>query len=129
EPSSAQINNLEDVFGCDVNAIDAGSESGTLNGSDCTLADNSSVDYYAFRLTERAEVEIEMESDDFDTFLLLNDDAGGEIARNDDASGSTTNSQIQTTLNAGVYVIKANSLAAGETGSYSLTLSGDAEDN
>ena len=89
--------------------------------SDCPSANlpESNARYYTFTLSAQREVTITLESDDADTFLNLLSGAGTE--------GSVLHSnlsRIQETLGAGTYTIEANTLNAGATGSFTLTLSG-----
>ena len=89
--------------------------------------------YYSFTLAGESEVTITLErtSGDADTYLYLRQGAeakSGALAcaegcENDDAGG-TTRSRIQETLAAGSYTIEATTYSAGETGSFTLTVSG-----
>ncbi len=104
------------------------SVSGRLTDSDPKLGDDSHYDCYVFDLSERHAVEVVMGSDDFDTYLALG--SGGECAdsaleTNDDGPSMGTNSQIQTTLEAGRYFIRANSLSSNVTGAYTLSFQVD----
>ncbi|MEO0770757.1 MAG: S8 family peptidase [Cyanobacteria bacterium J06649_4] len=67
-------------------------------------------------------VQINLDSSEFDTYLYLLDASTGEIlAANDDANGYT-NSQLNFTTQAGQdYLIQVTSYDTFETGSYSLT--------
>ena len=85
--------------------------------------------YYTFTQGSESVVTITLESQDADTYLYLR--AGqarsGELAcsecENDD-DGGTTRSQIQATLAAGTYTIEATTYGEGETGSFTLAISG-----
>ena len=82
--------------------------------------------YYSFMLTEGSAVTITLESST-DTHLFLRAGAAksGTVAHeNDDiVVGTETNSRIQETLVAGTYTIEATTYGAGETGSFTLTVS------
>jgi hypothetical protein len=64
-----------------------------------------------------------MDSDDFDTYLLLFDSQNNRIDANDDRSSASTNSEIQVTLSrSDTYTIYANTYRWVEQGSYTLTV-------
>jgi hypothetical protein len=100
----------------------------TVNGnyeSTCTSAHrgNSYAKYYTFTLSDTRTVTIDLTSA-IDTYLFLlsgSGSGGSVIASNDDYNGSS-NSHIQTTLNAGTYTIEATTYTSGQTGSFSLSL-------
>ena len=97
--------------------------------SDCDSASKlgSYARYYTFTLTEASEVTITLESDT-DPYLYLREGeakSGAFLYENDDlAPGTDTNSRIQETLSAGTYTIEATTYSSGETGSFTLTVSG-----
>ena len=70
---------------------------------------------------------ITLESDT-DPYLYLREGeakSGDVVAENDDVvPGTDTNSRIQGTLVAGTYTIEATTYSSGETGSFTLTVSG-----
>ena len=119
---------LERLFDCDtVREIAFPSTTdGALSASDCEYLDGDGTyaDYYTFDLDATTNVDIFQVSDTIDSFLSLYDDAGHELAFDDD-SGSDffgpTDARISRSLSAGVYVIAANSNEA-ETGPYTLQL-------
>lgn len=66
---------------------------------------------------------ITMESDDFDTYLLLHDSGAENVAENDDANFETTNSAISYTPDENErFTIVATSFARGEIGEYTLSI-------
>ena len=96
--------------------------------SDCDSASKlgSYARYYTFTLTEASEVTITLESDT-DPYLYLREGeakAGAFLYENDDLAPGDTNSRIQMTLVAGTYTIEATTYGVGETGSFTLTVSG-----
>lgn len=85
--------------------------------------DDSFYDAYTFDAKQGFEIELVLESDAFDAFLLLNDPSGEQIAQNDDRDVGDTNARI--TIEApieGTYTAFANSRSEGETGDYTLTI-------
>ena len=97
-------------------------------GCDSAVSDRGHALYYGFTLEQESEVTITLESQDADTFLYLRQGAdaksGAALYENDDHEGSTAKSQIQETLAAGSYTIEATTYSAGETGGFTLTVSG-----
>ena len=94
---------------------------GKLNSSSQALSDGSFYNVHTFQGQAGQNIHIEMESEAFDTYLILLAPDGSRLAENDDAV--RTNSRIIVTLPmTGTYQLWANSYAAGETGNYSLTL-------
>ncbi|MBS0016569.1 MAG: trypsin-like peptidase domain-containing protein [Arthrospira sp. SH-MAG29] len=84
--------------------------------------DNSFYNLYTFEGEAGQQVIIDMMSDDFDSYLILLDIDGNELAQDDDGGGNT-NARIQVTLpDTGTYTLLANSYQAGETGNYRLRL-------
>ena len=83
--------------------------------------------YYTFNLAQQSSVTVTLESDDADTYLYLREGearSGAFLHENDDHQGSLSVSQIQETLSAGSYTIEATTYSGGETGGFTLTLSG-----
>lgn len=103
--------------------------SGSLDASDPTLPDSSHYDQWTYDGRAGEKVKITLESSDFDAFLLLARDAGGQIemlGQDDDGAGGS-NAQISAELPAdGTYLVLANSYGADGAGSYSLRLERDA---
>ena len=111
--------------------VETVSADGALSGSwdsDCASESRagSYASYYAFTLSESAEVTITFESS-VDTYLYLREGAGRDgsvLHENDDIVSGNTNSEIQETLSAGTYTIEATTYDAGATGDFTLTVSG-----
>ncbi len=82
--------------------------------------------YYSFTLESAAAVEIDLVSSEFDAWLALREgaDVAGRALVQDDDGGQGTNSRIDMALSAGTYTIEATSFAAGETGAFTLTVTG-----
>jgi hypothetical protein len=69
------------------------------------------------------QIEAEIESDDFDTVLLLVDGAGELVRRNDDEAPSSTDSSIIVELpSTGSFTLCATSASGEATGTYTLSL-------
>jgi len=78
-------------------------------------------DLYQFSVSSTQTLLISMNSEAFDTYLLVLD-TGGNIVTEDDDSGAGANAQVYWTFAAGTYRIEATSLEAGLEGPYSLIL-------
>lgn len=98
---------------------------GALDEGSLKLDDGSSYDLYRYDSPGNETIVILMESDDFDTYLSLGQLVDGsftQLASDDDGAGDT-NSRIEHSISAaGTYLIRANSLEAGEAGRYTLRL-------
>jgi hypothetical protein len=96
---------------------------GELTDDDARAEDESYYDLYVYQGRAGETVTISLSSDDFDTYLVVGhivDGAFEALESNDDGEDGT-NSLIRITLpEDGDYVIRANSLAGGETGAYTL---------
>jgi CHAT domain-containing protein/uncharacterized protein HemY len=98
-------------------------EEGILEAGDATLDDGSLYDAYTLAGKANQTLAITLESLDFDTFLLVFDEQGNEIARNDDIDTEAGNyhSFVTVTLPAdGTYRVLANGLNASSRGRYRL---------
>ncbi|MEB3281971.1 MAG: DVUA0089 family protein [Lyngbya sp.] len=103
--------------------LDGPEITGRLDENDSILPiDNSFYDMYSFEGKAGQQIAIEMTSQDLDSYLILLDSDGGELAQDDD-SGGDKNAKIMITLPAdGEYTFLANSYEAGESGDYRLRL-------
>ena len=89
--------------------------------------DRGFAQYYSFTLEEDAQVTIELNSGvDPYLFLRAGDARSGDfLYENDDIeAGANTNSRITAALMAGTYTIEATTYDTGETGDFTLTISG-----
>jgi len=102
---------------------------GELAAEDAQRDDGAYIDTYPFDGQAGEEVEIDLRSQAFDTFLVLRleGEDGAVVQRweNDDvAPGNTAHSHLSLSLPAdGPYVIEAGSYDRGETGAYTLDVS------
>ena len=87
--------------------------------------ENAYARYYAFSVSEQAEVTITLESDT-DPYLFLLDDSDEVIVENDDIDldEGDFNSRIIKTLDPGDYTIEATTYDTEAAGEYTLTVSG-----
>jgi hypothetical protein len=102
--------------------------SAQLTSGDRTLGDGSYYDGYRFQGRAGQQVTITLRSSAFDAFLSVARVVGDQLvdADSDDDSAGGTNARVTITLpTGGEYVIKANSLSAGSTGAYTLSLTSD----
>jgi hypothetical protein len=96
---------------------------GDIETTDCSLDDGTYADFWTFDGTAGTEVTIDLESDDFDTFLFLLDPVPDVVATDDDG-GTGTNSRLVYSLGtSGEWTIVANNFAPGALGAYTLTMS------
>ena len=95
-------------------------------GCDSEVAERGHARYYSFTLAAGGEVTITLESDDADTYLYLRegDARSGTFLYENDDDGGTTRSTIQATLGAGSYTIEATTYGTGETGNFTLSVTG-----
>jgi hypothetical protein len=98
-------------------------QKGALSASSARLEDGSSYDLYRYDSPGNETIVILMESSDFDSYLSLGRTEYGAFTQlaSDDDGGGGTNARIEHTIAAaGTYLIRANSLMPGETGSYTI---------
>jgi hypothetical protein len=94
---------------------------GTLSTSDKVAPSGAYYDMYGLQLAAQQEVQIDLSSNEFDTYLYLYESDGTLVDSNDDF-GDELDSSLTVTLTAGCYRIEASSYGAGETGAYSLSV-------
>ncbi|MEL6940743.1 MAG: PPC domain-containing protein, partial [Cyanobacteria bacterium J06598_1] len=93
---------------------------GTLAEGDVRFEDGSLHDVHAFEGQADQLVRITLTSDEFDTFLILQDALGEELARNDDGSNGTNAEIIFRLPTAQQYLIVANAYDETGKGAYRL---------
>jgi hypothetical protein len=93
---------------------------GNLSTSDCRRSDGSYQDTWRFSLASTTQVQIDLTSNSFDTYLILNGADGSFILENDDFEEDGDDSRLITTLAAGTYHVIANSYFADRVGAYQL---------
>ena len=97
--------------------------------ADCasTQREGSQAGFYGFTLMQQAEVTIDLASGT-DTFLYLLQGAGRDGAvlhENDDVAEDDTDSRIVATLAIGTYTVEATTYTAGDTGEFTLGITGE----
>lgn len=98
---------------------------GELSSSDALLDDDSYYDVWRFRAQAGHVYAVVLRSDDFDAYLAVGSSAGADCddcEYDDDGAGGTDSEVVFRADAGGMLEIRANSLAAGETGAYSLML-------
>lgn len=91
-----------------------------MQGS-CVPSGNSPEHVYSFTLTERAMVDVALESSFDGALYLLTDCNGGELACNDD-NPDTAHSRLQLTLDAGTYYVVVDGYGSPSQGEYSISV-------
>jgi len=83
-------------------------------------------DYYTFKLDSKTKVQIDLESDDADTYLYLIEGifSGGDEweTKNDDIVSGNTDSRIIETLEAGAYTVAVTTFSKKDTGDYDFNV-------
>lgn len=95
---------------------------GTLQASDPRLNDNSVYQLWRFLGEQGTTVQIDVMSDAFDAFVILQDDNGIELARNDDGGDGLDARLVFTLPRTGHYRIVANTYRQDAYGRYTLRL-------
>ncbi len=97
--------------------------SSSLDSSDRLREDDSHFEAWYFEGRAGQRVAFTMRSSTFDTYLVVGQQGASSTLGSDDDGGGGTDSQLNVTLPAdGWYVIIANSLSAGTTGSFTLSV-------
>ena len=98
-------------------------EAGTLTTASCKLSRGSYADRYELVLNVAALVEIKLDSDDFDAYVVVRN-SDDEYMTSDDDGGVETNSRLQFTMQPGTYYIMASAWyeTDADIGNYSVTV-------
>lgn len=95
---------------------------GVLQSGDLLRSDGTYADGYLYSGQAGEQLTVTLRSDQFDTWVVVDDPNSSFRETNDDGDGGT-NSRLTVTLpRTATYIIVANSLTKGATGSYSLTV-------
>jgi len=100
--------------------------SGRLAQGDATLQSGEFLDRYTFQGRRGQAITVDMQSSEFDSYLIVNAPSGAQ-QDNDDAAQGSSNARVAWTLpEDGTYTVRATSYQARETGAYTLRLSAGA---
>lgn len=114
---------LSDLLGEDGSG--ALSNTGTLEDGDATLPGYGFADSFTFTGEAGQLAIVDLRSDDFDTYLVV-ETPSGERLTNDDYDGSTERSLLSLPLSeSGTYAITVSSFMADETGNYEMSINVD----
>ena len=99
-----------------------GSVTGNINSAGCQYGDNTLADVYRVDLLYDTTIDLRLNSDAFDAYLVLLDMKGNVLAHDDD-SGGDTNARIGKMLSAGTYYVVAKPFSDYfSQGDYTLSL-------
>ena len=104
-------------------------------GTDCVsdAREGRQARYYQFALSDSADITVLLESQEAETVLYLRQGAGATSGDtvpdgfNEGDAPDYHSASLEVSLAAGTYTIEATTYAAGETGSFTLTVSGAGE--
>lgn len=100
-------------------------ETGSLGANSAEDDDGKRYDAYAFRASAGERVKIDLESDDFDSFLRVGRIVNGafvQMAENDDGGSSLNARLVFTAPQAGEYLIRVTSYNGSAEGDYCLSM-------
>jgi len=100
-------------------------ETGSLGANSAEDDDGKRYDAYAFRTSAGERVKIDLESDDFDSFLRVGRIVNGafvQMAENDDGGSSLNARLVFTAPQAGEYLIRVTSYNGSAEGDYRLSM-------
>ena len=100
-------------------------ETGSLGSSSAEDDDGKRYDAYAFRASAGERVKIDLQSEDFDSFLRVGRIVNGaflQMAENDDGGSSLNARLVFTAPQAGEYLIRATSYNGSAEGDYRLSM-------
>lgn len=96
-----------------------------LNFTACQFPDDTFADVYRLDLPETAAIQLALDSNEFDGYLLVLDTMGNIVAEDDD-SGDGLNAALTTTLEPGSYFVVAKPVENNAVGAYRLTVAAPA---
>jgi len=96
-------------------------ERGELSASDTTLESGEFYDTFSFLAEPGDRIRVDLNSNEFDTYLIVVPPTGEQI-ENDDADSASHSSLDFAASETGRYVVYATSYSEGETGDYLLTI-------
>ena len=90
------------------------------SGSNVLPVDNSYFDLYTFQGRAGQRIQIDMASQQIDSYLILLGPNGDELAQDDDRGGNQNARIVGTLTRTGTYLVIANSNEGGQAGSYRI---------
>ncbi len=110
-------------MGCSVRQVYLDeSRAGTLSSTDCVVQ-GAYAEMYYLEINGDRDAIIDLESFDFDAYLVLYDwDTGELLAENDDLNSGDSDARLSGFLPQGRYVISATTFDVGEAGQFVLTV-------
>ena len=102
--------------------INLGTISGALTSSDLVRSDETYADGFSYMGRAGEVITVTMRSSDLDSWLVIDDPNGPLDEYNDDGAGGNDAELTITLPHAGRYIILANTVSKGVTGSYTLTV-------
>lgn len=96
------------------------SRGGTLTDEDERAADGAAIDWYPLRLDPGERVRLELQSVEFDAYLVIRS-PDGSVLENDDVEG-TDSALVYTAVEAGTAQVGASSFGPAERGAYQLNV-------
>jgi serine protease Do len=90
------------------------------SGDNVLPADNSFFDIYSFQARAGQRIQIDMASQDIDSFLILVGPNGKAVAQDDDGGGNKNARLVGTLPATGTYLVIANSNEKGQAGAYRI---------
>lgn len=124
--TTSSFETFESIYGAEVEVNPNPIIIGSLSNTDF-LFEESFLDLYQFDVVNTANLQFDLSSSQFDTYLrlveILSDQSlGSLVLENDDRSESSTNSRIQQQMPPGTYWIGVSSFSGSEIGDYSLDI-------
>jgi hypothetical protein len=96
----------------------------TLSDRDIPTGDGGFARDYAIQLVAGDRVEIDLSSENFDTVVILLNDEGRSIGKNDDGIDGTSNSLLFTRIkDSGNYIIRVQGFGETSSGEFKLKVS------
>lgn len=109
--------------------VEDGVFSGELTLANPKAEDGSAYKEYSIELTEGEELNVTMQSNDFDAYIMVHDSDGNSIGEDDDSAGGTNADLTVIAAQAGTYSIYANAFAEDEFGEFILSVKRSIPDN
>ena len=96
--------------------------SGRLTEHDPRLSDSAAYQMYRFKARAGDLMEIDLSSSDFDTYAVLQDDAGHELTHDDDSGGGTNSRIVYAIPATGTYRVIVKPYRPNTFGAYQLAV-------